>query len=480
MHHRVPGSFRDPAGFLFWHEGTLYRQVNPQGQQDYDALMSSGLYDELVSSGALIPHEEVDLRLEGLPPAHRVLRPEPVPFLSWPYEWCFGQLKDAALLTLELDRRALERGLSLKDASAYNVQFVDGRPVFIDTLSFEPYQEGQPWVAYRQFCQHFLAPLALMAKVDIRLGKLLRTHIDGVDLDLASTLLPFGTRLSFGLATHLHLHARSQRSHSDNPDTTARQTRVSKHGRIGINESLRAVVEKLDWEPTGTEWGDYYDATNYTEAAAAHKAAAIGAWLDDLRPGTVWDLGANLGAYSRLASQRGAMTIAFDIDPAAVEKCWRQVRSTREARLLPLLQDLSNPSPSIGWAHRERASLTDRGPADLVMALALVHHLAIGNNVPLDRIAEWFARLGRSLVIEFVPKSDSQVRRLLATREDIFPDYTVEGFEQAFGRWFQIAERVPVRESDRLLYRMLRRTMPDEAPVALSSADPAPVAGPIS
>jgi hypothetical protein len=448
-------SFRDPGGFLFTREGVLFRQVNRTCREPYDRLMASGLYAELTEAGRLIPHAEVDQAPAEPDQAHRVLRPEPVPFVSYPYEWCFSQLKDAALATLRIQKHALRHGMSLKDASAYNIQFHRGRPVLIDTLSFEILREGEPWVAYRQFCQHFLAPLALMARRDVRLQQLLRVHIDGVPLDLASRLLPGRTRLDFGLALHIHAHAAAQRRYADRPVRPARG-RVGPRARHGLIESLESTVRRLAWRPGGTEWAEYYRATNYTDAAIAHKEELVGRFLEGARPQVVWDLGANTGRFGRLAADRGILTVASDIDPAAVEIGYLEACRRRDPHLLPLVIDLTNPSPAQGWAHDERMSLLGRGPADLVLALALVHHLAISNNVPLERLAAFLARAGRALIVEFVPKDDSQVQRLLATREDVFPDYRQDAFEAAFARHFTIQSAEPVRESRRTLYLMHR------------------------
>ncbi|MBW1879009.1 MAG: SAM-dependent methyltransferase [Deltaproteobacteria bacterium] len=460
---RVPGSFRDPSGFLFRHQGRVYRHVGPRYAEDYALLMDSGLHAALVADGDLVDHEEVDdLIAPDASPPFRTLLPEQIDTLSWPYEWCFGQLGDAALLTLRVHRKALEHGMCLKDASAYNVQFRHGRPVLIDTLSFARWDTDAPWVAYQQFCKHFLAPLALMAKVDIRLAGLLRVHIDGIPLDLASRLLPWGTRLSPGLAAHLHLHARAQRTWGDaaGEGKPPPKPSFSHNAMIGLVGSLEKAVRGLRWEPSGTEWADYYARTSYDDEALQHKTDLVAALIDEVGPTSAWDLGANDGRFSRLAVERGASTVAWDLDPAAVERCWRGCREER-IDLLPLVLDLTNPSPGLGWAHTERASLQDRGPVDLVMALALVHHLAIGNNVPLDRIAAWLVRLGGSLIVEFVPKSDPQVRRMLATREDVFPDYTWEGFEAAFSRHATIARREPVPGTERSLY-LLRAGVPRE------------------
>jgi hypothetical protein len=334
---------------------------------------------------------------------------------------------------------------------------VRGKAILIDTLSFEVYNEGQPWVAYRQFCQHFLAPLALMALRDIRLNQLLRVYIDGVPLDLASGLLPAKTRLNFGLLTHIHLHAGAQKRYSGAEINSRSAKGFGKQAMTGLIDNLDSTIQKLEWKPGGTEWGNYYDSTNYSDAAFEHKKELVRAWAASVKPSLVWDLGANTGVFSRLAGEEAAYVVSSDIDPTAVENNYRRMKGDKTENLLPLLIDLTNPSPSIGWANEERDSFGRRGPADMVLALALIHHLAISNNVPLPQVAAFFASVGKWLVIEFVPKSDSQVQKLLISREDIFPNYTRAGLEAAFTPQFQIAEAVQVRESERVLYLMERR-----------------------
>lgn len=454
--HRHPASFRDPSGFLFRRDGVLLRQVDARYAEAFEHAKSSGLFEELIRTQALVGHEEVDTALAATSDAYAVLKPELLPFVSHPYEWCFGQLRAAALHSLEVQRRAMAHGMTLKDASAYNIQFVGHRPVFIDTLSFEMYREGEPWVAYRQFCQHFLAPLALAAYRDVRLLDLLRTCIDGVPLDLAATLLPRRSRLRPSLYAHLHLHARFQQRHADagREGGEVKKAEVSERGLQGVLASLESAIQALPFELPKTEWGDYYSDTNYSDASFEAKRGAVAAAVEAAQPKLVFDLGANTGAFTRLAAERGAFAVAFDIDPVAVERGFREATERGDQQLLSLRLDLSNPSPQLGWAHEERASLVARGPADLVLALALVHHLAIGNNVPLDRVASFFAELGRALVIEFVPKSDSQVKRLLATREDVFDDYDRDSFEAAFSKYFRIDEADPVEGTERTMYRM--------------------------
>ncbi len=460
---RVASSFRDPAGFMFQRDGVLYRQVNASYRDDFEALVAAGLWTTLWDRGLLVRHDEVDPALAPGPDAHHVLRPERIPFISYPYEWCFSAYRDAALTTLEIQSEALAHGFVLKDASAYNVQFLDGRPVFIDTLSFERHREGEPWAAYGQFCRHFLAPLALMARRDVRLGTLMQGFLDGVPLDLAGTLLAASALRSPRLLMHIVLHARSQARYADraapgrNPARRRRPLRVGKLALQGILDSLRGAVQGLRWTPSGTEWSDYYAHTNYTDEAFEAKRQLVEQFVAAAAPRSVWDLGANTGAFSRLASRRGIPTIAFDIDPGAVELNYQRMRRDRETRLLPLVQDLTNPSPAIGWANAERDAFAARGPVDMAFALALVHHLAIGHNLPLERIAALLATLCHDAVIEFVPKDDSQVGRLLASRADIFPDYTPAGFEAAFATRFEIRERAPLPGSSRVLYWMRAR-----------------------
>lgn len=451
----VRSSFRDPAGWVFDLDGVIHRQVNLGYQAHYDALMNSGLYAALTGRGLLVRHTEVPAYVSGDAAAYKVLRPEAIPFISYPYEWCFSQLKDAALATLAIERAALEHGMSLKDASAYNIQFVGCHPVLIDTLSFEQYEEGKPWIAYRQFCQHFLAPLALMSLVDVRLGQMARTHIDGIPLEMASRMLPASSWLRPSLLIHLHLHALAQRRFAPGAPSSGSK-RMSRQSLLGLLDNLRSGIEHLTWQSRETVWADYEQNTNYSDDARRHKESLVMEFLQATRAQTVWDLGANSGRFSRLAAATGARTVAFDMDLGAVEASYLASDTIDDRRVLPLVLDLANPSPALGWAHEERLSWADRGPVDTVMALALVHHLAIGNNVPLARVAELLHRVGRFAIVEFIPKSDSQVQRLLASRADVFTDYTQDEFERAFERRFIIRRREPVLGSERTLYLMER------------------------
>ena len=350
--------------------------------------------------------------------------------------------------------------MRLKDASAYNIQLDAGRPILIDTLSFEAAAETEPWPAYRQFCEHFLAPLALMAHRDVRCGLMLRDFIDGIPLHLAARLLPGRTRLSLGLASHLHLHAGAQRRAANQPPpvlgSPPRERRISATGQRALLDSLRHTVAGLKWKPT-SHWTEYASTTSYSDAATASKGEIVREMLAAVGGSTAWDVGANTGVYSAMAADAGYRVIAWDQDAGSVEAHWLQVRGGSGPRILPLICDLANPSPAIGWALEERASFLDRGEPDVMLALALVHHLAIGNNVPLPGVARLFARMAPRAIVEFVPKDDPMTRRLLAARRDIFEHYSLDGFRAAFGESFRIVREGPIADSGRTIFLLERR-----------------------
>ncbi|ODT97725.1 MAG: hypothetical protein ABS79_07070 [Planctomycetes bacterium SCN 63-9] len=457
-------SFRDPAGFMFVEGGVLYRQINKAYKPHYETLCESGLAEALFEDRLLIRHEVVGGPVYDLRAAHAVIRPELIDFISFPYEWSFSQLKDAALTTLAIERRALDRGMSLKDASAYNIQFQDGRPILIDTLSFEGYEEGRPWVAYRQFCQHFLAPLALMSLTDARLNQLCRTNLDGVPLDLAARLLPSKSKMRFGLLIHLHLHAMLQRSASgENPSKAtpaANKKRFSRQALLGLIDSLESTIHRLDRKKGGMGWADYYQNNTYQSQSRDHKRTLVSQFIDEAGPSRVWDLGANVGDFSRIAADRGIFTVSFDIDAECVEANYNEMKRRNETKILPLILDLTNPSPASGWRNEERPAIFDRSRPDLIMALALIHHLVFTGNQPLENVADLFRSLAPWLIIEFVPEDDPQTIRLLAPLDGKHHEYSREHFEECFGRHYSIRHSVPIEGSGRVLYLMSRRDVP--------------------
>lgn len=448
-------SFRDPDGGIFCDKGQLYRWVSPAFFPDYEHLMHEGLYEALQAKKWLIPHAEVSNQWPEIDPEARVLKPHQIPFISYPYEWSFSQYQDAALLTLQVQALAMEHGMTLKDASAYNIQFYKGRPVFIDTLSFSTRIPAQPWVAYRQFCQHFLGPLALMAKTDLHMGDLMRIYLDGIPLQMIKSMLPWKSRFTKGLGIHIFLHARTASGSS--VASPGKKASFSDAAFQGLIQSLESSVRNLRPKQQSTVWGTYYTTDILSQHYLETKQALIAEWLTVLQPTFSWDLGANEGTFSRLAAQYGPV-IAYDSDPRAVEYNYLQVRENQQEHILPLRLDLTNPSPALGWVHTERSAWLERPLPELTFALALIHHLAIGNQVPLAKLADFFALLGPSLIIEFVPKEDPRVQTMLAQREDVFPDYHQQAFEATFQRHFQIEKQVQLGETDRILYLMKKRS----------------------
>lgn len=451
---RHASSFRDPSGFVFTSDGKLYRQVNQHYKDDYDQLLSSGLYVRLTEKQMLVLHREVSISSPENQFAYKVIEPDLIPFINYPFEWCFSQLKDAALLTLTVLLEALDAGMILKDASCYNVQFCKGKPILIDTLSFEVYREGEPWIGYRQFCQHFLAPLALMVHKDVRLAKLLAVHIDGIPLDLASSVLPAKTWLDYRLLTHIHLHSRCQTQANGQGSKDAKQNQLPLTSLKALIDDLRSAISNLKLSSLDSTWVSYEKNNNYEQVSVEAKKKLVGEYLQNTNARVVLDLGANTGEYSRLASTLAELVVSADFDHNSVETNYRRCVESCNSKMLPLVIDLNNPSPAIGFANSERSSFIERGKSDAVMALALVHHLAIANNVPLNMIAQLFAELGKYLIIEFVPKEDSQVQILLSSRKDIFADYTQDGFEKAFLPYFAIEQVAKIGSSSRSLYLM--------------------------
>ena len=454
---KSPASFRDPSGFIFFNKNKPFRAINNRYREHYDQLIKSGLFKKLVDEELLIPHKEKNIENLKYKNFFKILEPQCLEFVSYPYEWSFSQLKDAALATLRIQKLSMQKGMTLKDASAYNIQFHNGKPMLIDILSFEKYRDGEPWIAYRQFCQHFLAPLALMSYKDVRLNSLLKNSIYGIPLDLASKLLPLKTKINFHLMTNIHLHSKFQSKYSNRSEKITGK-KVSSRNLLAIIESLESGIRSLKWHPKGTEWANYYEETNYSKNGIKDKERIIEEYLSKVSPKIVWDLGANNGEFGRIALKNDINLVAsFDMEPAAVEQNYRFVKKNKETKHLPLLLDLTNPSPAIGWRNKERMSLLQRANADTVLALALIHHLAISNNLSFDMQAKFFSEICKSLIIEFIPKEDSNAERLLAVREDIFEDYNESYFVKAFGEYFVIKDKNKIKGSTRTIYLMVKK-----------------------
>ena len=448
-----PSSFRDPSGFIFERDGILYRQVHLSYREHYELLMSSGAYEQFTQNGSLIPHKELDTNFSGSETWFKTLQPDLLPFISYPWEWSFDMLKDAALLTLDLARQSMKFGLMLKDASVFNIQFRDAQPILIDTLSFEKYDPAKPWIAYRQFCEHFLGPLLLMYHSRQDLRNLLLAWPDGVPLSVTQALLPWKSRFSFYTNLHIHLHATMARKSSGESSTVVRNFSSKKLSQL--LDSLSSLIQSLKWKGMSTTWEHYYSEANEREGYVISKETIISGWMKDLSTlHTAADLGANEGHFSILLAKQTVRMIATDFDHEAVNNLYRKLRTEKIRNIQPLVIDLAQPSPAAGLNNRERSSFLERAKVDLVLALALIHHLAIGKNIPFSSIASMLAGMCHFLIIEFVPKEDEKVQYMLKQKEDIYIDYSETKFIHTFETCFTILKKEIIGQSGRTLYLM--------------------------
>ena len=454
---RHPGSFRDPAGFVAVRDDHVLRVVLPPGRDDYARFAASPLAEKLREKHLILPFEEIPAAESPYPDAAHVLRSPRLPLYSFPYEWSVSQLQDAALLTLRILRLALRHGMTLKDASAFNVSFTGARPVFTDLLSFTAYREGEPWAGYLQFCEQFLVPLLLSRRAGRSVSDLLRARHDGIPLDAGARLLRGLSSLRPGQLMHVHLHARSirrdarrmRREGASGRLTAGAAPKQSLKQSLALVDSLRRTVEGIALPGGGSAWDRYYDDTVYSDAETRKKEDLVRGWIARVSPATVWDLGSNTGRYARLAADAGIPTAAFDADDAVVDAMYRDARQRDDAQLTPLVMNLANPSPALGWAHGERESLEARGPADLVLYLGLMHHLRFTHMVPLDEQMSYLARVARHAVVEWIPREDVNVRAMTEGSVRAGFAYSREGFLSALEGRFRVVESVVLGESGR-------------------------------
>ena len=449
MDARLTSSFRDSAGYVFERDKELYRQILPAGRQAFDHLMQSGMAERLISQGKMAAFK-VDAE-NDLGPVLRISR---LPFITYPYEWSFSQLKDAALLTIELMQEALSCGMVLKDASAFNIAFRKCRPVFLDHTSFEMYKDGMPWRAYRQFTMQFIVPLMLMQKVDLRCLGLLRQDIGGIPMDFASRLLPCYTWLQPNCLLHIHLHALFERKYSS--DKAARNASFFPKKRLfALLESIQECLSSLKVPKQATEWARYYSDNSYSASSFEYKKQAVNTFCAGEKVKCGIDLGANCGVFTKIAAEHADSVIAADFDARAVEALY-QMGKTQASDIQPMLLDLNNPSPNIGVLNSERDSFLKRTKADCALGLALLHHLRITGNWSLGQIVSLFDSLAPRVLVEFVPLSDVQTQRLMRGREEIYQDWTLENLRAAFMEKYGSCDVMAMPQSERVLLAFAR------------------------
>lgn len=457
------GSFRDPCGCVFIANNHVYRTVMPRAVSNYEFVRSSSIWGDLLRKGLVLSETEVNPSQLGdlAETSTYVLEHPKLPYISYPYEWSFPLLKAAALLHLDVHIASLDGGVTLSDATAYNVQFQGSNPVFIDHLSFRPYNNGEFWVGHRQFCEQFLNPLLLRSVLGVPHNAWYRGSQEGIGVSEINRLIPWQKKLTWNILSNVALQARlQQKSIEKNGEKAISQRKLPLEAFRQMLSSLRTWIEKMEPADTGkTVWGDYAGSHSYTDQEVAKKKQFVHEFVRACKPGTIWDIGCNTGDYSKVAIDAGVeRAIGFDFDQRALELAYARARSEK-LPFLPLFLDAANPSPDQGWAQSERMGYSSRQAPDAIIALAVVHHLAIGKNIPLDHVVDWLTGLSPSGVVEFVPKNDPMVQELLRLREDIFDDYNEDYFLKSLQSRACITKAKTVSESGRRLF-CYERTLP--------------------
>ena len=416
--------------------------------------MKDGLYEHLTKKKWLVSHTEIfdtDLQLADT----LIILPHQIPTIVYPYEWSFTMWQDAALLTLYIAKEAIDKGMFLKDATPFNIQFLNGKPIFIDTLSFEKYVPEKPWIAYRQFCECFLAPLLLQHYCHTDTGKFFILYPNGVPLEILQSLLP--KRAKWNLHNYLHIYLQGAAKVGKQINNSKAATQFSKKKMLLLLNDLVEYVKKIQVKKNKSAWDDYYIATILSNQYLHNKTDLVKSFLNTISFNTIVDLGANDGYFSLLFKNTEKQIIAGDGDANCINELYTIIRSQKIKNILPVISTLQNPTPAIGWNNTVRASFKERIKGDVIFALALVHHLAIANNLPLKFIADWLAQMGKYLLIEFVPKTDEKVQLLLQGREDIFDNYTIKNFEQSFLEKYKILLQQTIGTTNRVLYLMVKK-----------------------
>lgn len=449
-----PGSYRDRNGPVFYRDGRVFRRLNARAQENWALLRNASFFRSCCADGRIIDTWDADPSESGLGPG--VIEHARIPFVSYPYEWPFGMLKDAALLHLDLMRQALDADMILKDSSAYNVQWFGVRPAFIDIPSFEPLAPGEPWVGYRQFCELFLYPLMLQAYKGVDFRPFLRGRLDGVEAGQMHRLMSARDLLRPGVLLHVAAQSALQKRYSagaGNVRGKLAEAGFDKSMILRNVEKLGRLVEKLSPPRMRTEWSDYDRTHSYEEAEFRRKVEFVRDAARQRRWKLAWDLGCNTGTFSRIVADHADHVVAMDGDWMAIEHLYQREKAAGDPKsILPLVVNLADPSPNQGWLGTERKGLAERGRPELALCLALVHHIVISANIPLADFIRWLAGLKTSLIIEFVGRDDEMVQTLLANREDQYDDYHPEIFRNLLATHFDIRDEQDLKGGKRRIY----------------------------
>lgn len=452
---RNTSSFRDPSGYVFVEENKVKRIINPIYFEQYKALTDSGFYKTLFEKKYLIPHQE-----DSKTDSEISIEASKIPFISYPYEWSFLQYKHAALLTLKIQKLSLENNFTLKDASAFNITFHEGKPIFIDTLSFDFYQENNPWLAYKQFIMHFLGPLVLTKYFGQDHLKTLSQNLEGISLQKLSQLLPFKSYFSPTIVTNIHLLAKYDKKYESDKKTV--NNNLSKASQIKLLDGLYDFISNLSVNEK-TEWDHYYNQINYDEAAYQFKKEVVKDWFLSIKGKTLIDIGGNDGTFSRELKDVAEFIIVADVDPNAVEQNYKLVLKNKEKMILPIVADVLNPSANYGFNNEERFSFIDRvkdSNLDGCLALAVIHHITLSGNIPFSLSAQFFSKMAPNLLIEFPTRGDSWVQFLLDSKREFkshFDFYNEKNFEKEYSVYFEIINKQKIASSERILYSLKRR-----------------------
>jgi SAM-dependent methyltransferase len=456
-----PGSFRDPGNRVFTVDGRIYRALDRRNRDAWDALGATRFFGEQMVRGNIVDTELVEgVAVPVEAPAGGwagVLHHRRVPIVSYPYEWTFSMLRDAALLQLDLLDAALAEDMILKDSTPFNVQFVGARPVFIDIGSFEPLEPGDIWVGYRQFLRQYLYPLMLRSYVGIPHQPWLRGDAEGPTAEQMAAMLPARHKARKATVLHVALPARGERRYRDSTRDFRSEFRAAGFKKELIQSNvrgLRATVDGLEWDHGRSTWNTYAAECSHVARDRGPKTAFLERVIAEHHPPTVWDLGANDGHFSRVAATAAGSVLAVDADEEVLDGFYRQLRSEGSNHILPMLQDLAAPSPGLGWRGSERARLEDRSSPDLVLCFAVIHHLVVGRNVPLRQVVDWLADLDSRVILEFVPPGDPMVELLSVNKRphEIHGDYDEVSLRRYLAVRFVVEAEEPLPESERRLF----------------------------